>query len=367
MDLKSMNKENEFVLELCKFKDNNKDILEKYLAMDLNMPYVLGQIQYNRIGGIAYYTLKEKGLLGAVHREFRNSLKTVYESDKIKTQSFKKELSRLCEMFHSVDFKYAFLKGALLASIYPEGLRTSNDYDILVNKENITEVSDILKKNGFRQGNVRNDIFIPADRREIISSRMNRGETVPFIKDIGMPFMKYSEIDINFSIDFKATGSENIVGRLLADAEALIYTDTGNLLSLSREVFLIHLCTHIYKEAATYKWVEMGRDLSLYKFVDIYLYCCEFMDGHLAGALQNKIKEFKLQRECYFAFYNTRLLFNIKNAFLDELLDRICPENTDFMKLIYKPDEDKYYCYDESFTEWIFISGRRNKLREVSR
>lgn len=58
-------------------------------------------------------------------------------------------------MFKNTDVSYAWLKGAFLINVYDIGMRTSNDVDILVNQNQISEITDILKKNGFVQGNTR--------------------------------------------------------------------------------------------------------------------------------------------------------------------------------------------------------------------
>ena len=113
------------------------------------------------------------------------------------------------------DFPYALLKGALLTQMYPKGLRTSNDIDILLEHNDITPFATLLKMDGFLQGNIRNGHFVPATRRDIVSSRMNRGETVPFIKKVSFPKMEYLELDINFSLDFQATGSQDTVTTFL--------------------------------------------------------------------------------------------------------------------------------------------------------
>lgn len=59
------------------------------------------------------------------------------------------------KMFKNTDVSYALLKGAFLINVYDIGMRTSNDVDILVNQNQISEITDILKKNGFVQGNTR--------------------------------------------------------------------------------------------------------------------------------------------------------------------------------------------------------------------
>lgn len=101
------------------------------------------------------------------------------------------------------------LKGAYLCAHYPDGYRTSNDVDLLVLPKDVTTIGNLLARSGFRQGNIRNGEFIPATRQEIIESKMMRGETVPYIKEVDLTFMKFFKVDINFSLDYK-NGNGNV-------------------------------------------------------------------------------------------------------------------------------------------------------------
>ena len=75
-----MKNENTFILEACKFLKPDKDKLIELMDHTLDYPYILGQLLYNRMGGVAYYTLKKCELLYKLNREFRNSLKSIYQT-----------------------------------------------------------------------------------------------------------------------------------------------------------------------------------------------------------------------------------------------------------------------------------------------
>jgi len=361
-----MKNENTLVLELCKFINPNKTKIESLMKKAVHWPYVLGQLLFHRMGGAAYCTLRECELLGKVNREMRNSLKTIHESGTVKSASLKLALAELADILKNAEFPYALLKGAYLVSLYPSGLRTSNDVDVLINQKDLSNLEMLLKAAGFSQGNVRNGSFVPASRAEILSSRMNRGETVPFIKQIDFPGMEFFEIDINFSLDFKAKQENNVVASLLKNAEPLIETGTGRLPTLSPADFLIHLCCHLYKEAVVYAWVEMERDLSLYKFSDIYLLVNQWTDHVFYAELSEHICKYGLKQECYYALLRTKELFEIENNELNGLLTGIRPANTDYLNEIIRPEQEKKYRYDKVFTDWLFTSGRKEYLYEVA-
>lgn len=357
-----MEHEQSVVLELCKFLDPDREKIKSILSKPIDYPFVLGHLLYNRMGAVAYHTLKTCDLLGSINREFCNILASVYEADCERAESFSMAVDMMSRILQHADFPYALLKGAYLASVYPKGLRTSNDVDILIGQENITNLAKLLTKHGFEQGHLRNGMFFPAARLEIISSRMNRGETVPFVKKVDLPGLEYCEADINFSIDSVAYQKKDVVSIMLGNRRKLIH-DTSYTLCIWD--FFIHLCVHLHKEATVINWVEMGRDLSLYKFCDLYVLVRKWMDEEFYEAVRHRIHNYELERECYYALYLTRELFQIENSELDRLLCDIKPSETDYMKEVADIAQGKRYCYDKTFTDWFFCGRRREHLHEI--
>lgn len=360
-----MKRENAYILELCRFQDADPEKLRVWMEAGLDYPYVLGHLLFNRMGGAAYYTLQNTGLLSLVNREFRSALEAVYEQNRVRTGSYRRLLDQLGNMLRQASFPYALLKGGLLVSRYPAGLRTSNDMDILIQAGDIPALSDLLRENGFVQGYLRGGQFRPATRREIISSRMNRGETVPFVRKVDLPGMPYWEIDINFTLDYQAKDS-GAVARLLEKRQARIDTADAPLYTLAPADFLLHLCAHLYKEASIYNWVEMGRDLSLYKFSDLYLLLREDLDGKLAEEILERAEACGLQGECAYSFYHTRELFSMRHPVLDSLLERLKPWDMDRLGRIYRPSDGRMFRHNLAFDEWIFCGCRKEKLYDAA-
>lgn len=357
-----MNKENRLILELCKGESADIEKLNKLMQDQLDYPYILGHLLYNRVGAMAYYALKKNRLLHKVNREFRNTLKAIYEYNFNKTDSFLSALSSLKSVCANFQFPYAFLKGSYLVDLYAKGLRTSNDIDILINPKDITELSAELKAAGFKQGNVRNETFIPASRTEIISSRMNRGETVPFVKEVDLPGMKFLEIDVNFSLGFRPGVDEQVVCDFLNRTQPMIL---NTISTLNKTDFLMHLCAHLYKEATVMSWIEMGRDISLYKYCDIYLFLRKFMDDEFARELIQRINNVGLNKECYYALNYAKELFEIDDVALDMLLKGIQPADLSFMTQVLDPQTGNVYSYDMEYKDWVFCSDRKGKLYET--
>ena len=91
-----MKSENRFILELIKGEYADKEALIDLMKERMDYPYILGQLLYNRVGAVAYLTLKQNELLQMVNREFRNSLRAIYEYNSVKTESFSVKLTLCC-------------------------------------------------------------------------------------------------------------------------------------------------------------------------------------------------------------------------------------------------------------------------------
>ena len=173
-------KEKRLFFCLCDFLHADREEIRSLLHEGAT-PHVLGQLFFNRMQAVAYGTLKKHNLLGKVNREFRNCLKSAYMQNLEKNKSFFECVQYIEDILSSCQCKYALLKGAYLCKYYPGGFRTSNDIDLLVDPRDVTEIGKALTKAGFKQGNIRNDKFEPATRKEIIESKDRRkaGITAP--------------------------------------------------------------------------------------------------------------------------------------------------------------------------------------------
>ncbi len=352
-------KEKELFKQLCSFKSEKfNDELLKFTT-----PVVLGQLFFNRMQGVAYGRLKNQKALSKVNREFRNSLKGAYEQNTDKNKSLFVCIEHLNKVFYNCDFRYAMLKGALLCKSYPEGYRTSNDIDLLVMPKDVTKVGCLLQEDGFKQGNIRNGEFQPATRKEIIESKMMRGETVPYIKKVNLPGMRYLEVDINFSLDYKSGDSALL-------KEMLNHTYTRNIdgleiTTLNDEDFFIHLCSHLYKEATTMAWIEMKRDMTLYKYMDIYMILSE-ASKELIDKIFIRAMCLGVEKICAFTIIQTACLLQLDNKYAVTFAENILKRDPEFINRVDSPQDKKIYIYSEKdILKRFFADDRTKFLKEV--
>ena len=352
-------KEKQLFKALCKFKDEFTDPS----LIEFATPVVLGHLFFNRMQGVAYDVLKTNELLGKVNREFRNSLGAAYEQNVLKNDSFKKCIVMLSEILSPCTCKVAMLKGAYLCAHYLDGYRTSNDVDLLVLPKGVTAVGHLLSSAGFKQGNVRNGEFIPATRQEIIESKMMRGETVPYIKEVNLPFMKFFEVDINFSLDYK-NGTGDTLSNMLSNV-CIKNEKELSIPTLDDADFFIHLCAHLYKEATTLPWIEMHRDMTLYKYCDIYMLLSEMTD-HQMQKVFNQAKEMGLDKICAYAILETIELFETGHAFAYRLANDVLRDDPCFRFRVVSPKDKRTFVYQTSnASDRFFMESRVADLKEA--
>lgn len=354
-------KEKELFKSLCSFKEC--DFEESLL--EAATPAVLGHLFFNRMQAVAYGTLKKHGLLGKVNREFRNSLLGAYIQNIEKNNSFFKCVELVEKALSKCECKYAMLKGAYLCITYPEGYRTSNDIDLLVHPKDVTEIGNALLFAGFKQGSVRNGKFQPATRKEIIESKMTRGETIPYIKEVNFPQMQYLEVDINFSLDYKP-GDTDLLNEMMSNT-LFVKLEDFRVRTLRADDFFVHLCSHLYKEATTLPWVEMMRDMTLYKYCDIYMLLND-ADEEYVDFLFDRSAELGMEKICAFAVLHTAELFIFRNQYAIEVARKALGYDMNFIHRIISPKDKKELVYTErSVCERFFVDNRKELLEEVKK
>ena len=351
-------KEKELFLELCAFRNPNAKKIERLLKANAATSDVLGRLFANRVAGIAYSVLQETKLLDLVDREFRNSLRNASLLNEKINEDFLGCIKFLSTELDACGVPYALLKGAYLCHWYPKGCRTSNDIDVLIAPVDVGKVAARLKMAGFRQGHLKNGVFIPASRQEIIESKMTRGETVPFIKETKLPFMKYLEVDLNFSLDYK-NSDDSTLKEMLTRAR-VVTVGTAKIRTLDRLDFLIHLCSHLYKEATTVPWIRMKRDMTFYKFCDIYGFLREFTAVDLE-MLISRATDLSVQREVLYCLFATQAFFGLWASENPPWLT----QREDLFDDVIAPTEKRTYRYREKNIRKRFFAKDRMSLLEV--
>lgn len=143
-----------------------------------------------------------------------------------------------------------------------------------------------------------------------------------------------------------------------------VRTDGLKIPSLDAPDFIIHLCAHLYKEAAALPWVEMKRDMSLYKYCDIYLLLSKMSDVNIDDVFE-RAADMGMEKMCAYAILQADAFFPM-NRYAVSIAESILLSEPLFLHTVYSPSDKKTYIYTQTDVFERFFSKDRTKLlREV--
>ena len=207
------------------------------------------------------------------------------------------------------DIKYALYKGAVLsAGAYGEPyFRKSSDFDLLIDKNDVHAVKEMLINSGFVQGRVRDDKIIPFTRGENIFHTSMTHQTAPFVLKTDSSLSPFVNIDINFNIMWSESINVIDMNSLLAETELLEFYGVA-VKALPMCVDFVSVCLHHYKDANSIYQIYNGKlRLSLYS--DIYFYIKNNHNKLPPESILNICKKLNVTEYVYHCVYHANLIF----------------------------------------------------------
>ena len=177
--------------------------------------------------------------------------------------------------------------------------------------------------------------------------------------------MKFFEVDINFSLDYK-NGTADTLSDMLSNV-CIKNEKELSIPTLDDADFFIHLCAHLYKEATTLPWIEMQRDMTLYKYCDIYMLLSEMTDAELQRIFA-RATELGMEKVCAYTVLETMELFDMDNPFAYGVFHVALADDPDFCLRVVSPKDKKVLKYQTAdVTERFFMEARATNLKEVEK
>lgn len=284
MNKSIIKKEHGAVLEIVRLGNKKRDTDKLFAILNdktLNWIEILGYLCYHRVAGLAYEVTNAVDVRKLDFPVFF-ALYMIHQSQSIRTEFQKEYIKSISSALCEADIEHVFLKGSVLSSIiYPVGTRAFNDIDILVSKKSIQKVKKVLYELGFLQGkyDYKKGIADEFDQDTLTQSINTRGEMAPFVKIVNEKTIKTIDVDVNFSLDWKPDGSDKAVDYFLNERVLIPVDNNFSIYSLKKEHLFIHLCSHVYKDAALIDIVKKRKVLDLYKFIDIYTFIQTYFEG----------------------------------------------------------------------------------------
>ena len=378
-----MRKELKWILDVLQDKP---ELPEK----GLDWYWILGFLELNRIGG---YFFNRSGALGIeLPQAAERRLSQILKEQTLRNDVMRKYIQDICIELRYEKIKFAFLKGSVMSNtnfrlsektfscmalsaddvltyrkqvheaFYGPGERVSNDIDILVRQKDITVVSELLKQMGFIQGyyDFKENRIVPLPRAEILSRRMNRGETAPFLLQTQNPFVPFIEVDVNFSLGYLPNSNEEMLTDILKEPIDYAGNIDGGIRSLKLDDFFLHLILHQSKESTLYSMVKRNKDVELYKLLDLFLL---IKRGYLElSGLYNKVRRYALEVPV------CTVMAAVSQAFPDfrfaDYAQMFCPGDRAFVNEVNDPPAGRSFIWKNTFSERLDFFDREQFLIE---
>lgn len=377
-----MNSEWKFVSDILQDKPS---IPEK----GLDWYRILGFLELNKIGGYFFQKTKEYEI--KLPQSAERKLSQVLKIQSERNRFMRKYIQDIGDELRYEKLRFAFLKGSVLSNtnfrfseksfgcmalaegtkqtyrrqagepFYGEGERVSNDIDLLAEQKDISAIAKVLKNMGFVQGyyDFRESKIVPLPRAEILSRRMNRGETAPFVLETDDPCVPFVEVDINFSLDYLPNSHEEMLHAVLKDSLCYAGNIQGGIRSLRADDFFLHLIMHQYKESVLYSMVQRSKDTELYKLLDIYLF---IKRGYIElSDLHNKVKKYGLERPVYSVMSSISELFS--DFHFSDYASMFQPKDGE--DEVVDPPTGRKFVWEKPLSERINFFDKECFLREV--
>ena len=305
------NAEKEFIIEILKYNINEEKIITLIKNSNINWFNVLGFISYHRVAGLVYEKINNINVRLLDFPVFFSTYLT-NQAQQIRNDYQLEEIKNISKCFNRNNVEFIFLKGSILNNtIFNSGARTSNDIDILIKKDSIKRVTNILNELGYVQGkyDYKKNKINPFNDEELKLSLESKGETCPFIKITNKQTIKTIDVDINFSLDWTPNYDQKLINKILKNKIKIKLNEDTYIFSASIEDNIIELCTHLYKDMVLLDIVKKRKVFDLYKFLDIYYYINFYLNEINFDKLIEEIKLFNAENYVYFALKNLSEIF----------------------------------------------------------
>lgn len=272
-----------------------------------------------------------------------------------------KACESIFEAFEKNGISYAVIKGAVLSKMAygDEFCRKSADMDLLICRDQMDTVKQILLEAGFIQGRIVDNAMVPFTRRELLFQISMSHQAAPFIKRTSNPLCPYIQVDVNVDIFWGES-------RRKADMnDVLQYTEPAEisgvkLKKLTPEMEFISLCLHHYKDANSLYLLWRGK-LKLSLFCDIYFYL-KNTRLRLPG-LKQLCEEYRAADYVYYGIYYAYEIFN--DSALLPFLEALKTEESESLLDTFGLAADEIKTWGIPFYERLFSDDLKQYLETV--
>ena len=348
-------KEKSLLLKLTRLED--ADTLGQDDFINIHWGYLVYSCIYHKTVNLVWDKIRRLNLIRHIPAQTIRFFNAMYYSNSLRNKDYLAELVTIDRLLKENDIEILCAKGAfLIHNLYNIHSRSVSDMDVFARESDLKRITRVLTENGYQFSNKfdwSELAIIPMSRKQELFWQLESHNLPPLSKKSDNPFLGAFNIDVSTKFFLKTDRYSFDIDGLFSRADTFSLNDS-TLNVLCKEDFLIHLCCHLFREAKSDACMHIGQDLNLIKFCDINEFINRFEDGIDWDLFVQIIKDNGIAEPVYFSLYYTKLIYN--NDSIDEILQRIEPENMDFL---YNEELDSDGIYRESFFNRLFNNGRR--------
>ncbi|MDI5970993.1 nucleotidyltransferase family protein [Streptomyces sp. SL13] len=235
-----------------------------------------------------------------------------YEGNRRRNQALADEYAKVLRAVDDAGIAYAIRKGQpLVDTVYGDpGARRVGDLDLLLRRDTLARVADALTDLGYAQGrqSQNGERIEPFDRRTQLFWRTK-------LTNVALPFVKLSHrddvelfiIDPCTSLFQVSSGVEADVGDFLdRRVRRTVYGEPSFVMDRTDQ--LIDACVQLHVEATTLYYIEIGKDLTLLKFLEL-AELLRAADEDVAEEFRRRVDVYDCAGSVAWALHHTALLY----------------------------------------------------------
>ena len=335
-----------FVL-LCRltFEEEKVNQIRRIVqSASLNWGLVFYYAILHKASTLIYHNIQILELQTAFPKYLREILEAANKALEHQNKLYIAETERIVKECNNHNVIVAPVKGAyLIPKLYQDyRIRFMGDIDLLVKRQDVRTIKDIMEKVGYVQGSFDRKAkkIRLINRQEELFWKLNMSNLYPYVKTIEDEYLETYKVDFRFSLD--DSRNESAVNEML---------DSFHENHMSYEHYLIHLCTHLYNEATKVQFVTWGKDLNLIKFCDIREFILKFCDNKTLYKAVLFAQKHGYEKAMFYVFYYLKEIYG--DGYEKDILNKLNVDEESLNK--YKINSiDKEQSWEKDFWTRFF-------------
>lgn len=289
-----------------------------------------------------------------------------YDGNRRRNIAISDEYSKVIRGLNAAGVEYAVRKGPILTEgVYHDlGARRMGDLDLLLRPESMPAIAEIAEDLGYRQGHLSRNAeqVVSFDRRTQLVWRVNLpNSTLPFLKSAQRDDVEAFVLDPCFDLFQPRSGISVDVGEFLARTrETVAFGQPARMLDPVDQIIDAGVQLHV--EATTLMYIELGKDLTILKFLDLVELMRLLPEDRLKDLIA-RVREYGCVDSVYYALHHAAQIYPDDVA--AGLVEEFEPSTPDVLE-VYGTLDGKVERWDRAFAERLFDPRRWLSLTEPS-